>query len=89
VRYAHEEAQPTGRRVVLVADRPLFFLGGEPAKARAGYELTIVELLITDTGEVTGTMAGAARVKPARDGAPVLDDYSEAPVRLEGHLDRR
>ena len=42
LRYAHEEAREKGTRLVLVADRPLFFLG-DPARARAGYELTMVE----------------------------------------------
>ena len=85
VRYAHEEPHSQGRRLVLVADRPLFFLG-DPAKARTGYELTIVELLIDDEGAVTGTMTGAARVKPDRDGAVVLDDYAEVLVQLTGHV---
>jgi hypothetical protein len=83
LRYAHEQPEATGRRLVLVADRPLFFLGGDPAKARAGYELTLVELHVDEHGGVTGTMAGAARVKPSPDGI-VLDDWAEAPVRLTG-----
>jgi hypothetical protein len=81
IRYAHEQQDATGRRLVLVADRPLFFLGDDSAKARAGYELTIVELRFDAQGGVTGTMAGAARVKPSPGGL-VLDDYAQAPVRL-------
>ena len=67
---------------MLVADRPLFFLGN-PSKARAGYELTIVELRFDATGGVTGTMTGAARVKPSPDGL-VVDEWAEAPVNLTG-----
>jgi len=85
VRYAHEEPHSQGRRLLLVADRPLFFLG-DPAKARTGYELTIVELLIDDKGAISGTMTGAARVKPDRDGAVVLDDYAEVLVQLTGRV---
>jgi len=85
VRYAHEEPRDSGRRLVLVADRPLFFLAGAD-KARAGYELTMVELIFDAKGGVTGTMAGAARVKPDRAGAPLLDDYAERPVRLTNHI---
>jgi hypothetical protein len=85
IRYAHEQREATGHRLVLIADRPLFFLGGDPAKARAGYALTIVELRVDAQGGVTGTMAGAARVKPSLAG-PVLDDYAEAPVRLAGRM---
>src|SRR5581483_9325366 len=32
IRYAHEAPEGSGRRLVLVADRPLFFLGGAPSK---------------------------------------------------------
>jgi len=85
VRYAHEEPRDSGRRLVVVADQPLFFLGGGD-KARAGYELTMVELMFDATGGVTGRMAGAARVKPDRTGAPLLDDYAERPVRLTNHI---
>jgi hypothetical protein len=82
VRYSHEEKTGSGRRLVLVADRPLFFFGGDPAKSKAGYELTLVELTFDAAGGATGTMAGAARVKPAPDGGIVLDVYAEAPVQL-------
>jgi hypothetical protein len=87
IRYAHEQQEAAGRRLVLVADRPLFFLGGDPAKTRAGYELTIVEVRFDAQGGVTGTMVGAARVKPSPGGL-VLDDWAEAPVRLTGRVGR-
>ena len=87
LRYAHEQQDDTGRRLVLVADRPLFFLGGDPRKARAGYELTIVELRFDARGGATGTMAGAARVKPSPDGI-VLDDYADVTVQLVVRGDR-
>jgi hypothetical protein len=82
VRYAHEQADGGGRRLVLVADRPLFFLAGDPSKKREGYELTVVELRFDAQGDVTGTMAGAARVKPSPDGGVILDDFAETPVQL-------
>jgi hypothetical protein len=84
LKYMHEETTTTGRRLVLVADRPLFFLKREEDKKRAGYELTMVELHFDGAGGITGTMTGAARVRPSpqRDGAVVLDDYAEAPVQL-------
>src|SRR5947207_282331 len=50
IRYAREQPEEAGRRLVLVADRPLFFLGGDPAKARAGYELTLLDLRFDATG---------------------------------------
>ena len=82
LRYAREQPDGKGYRLTLVADRPLFFFGADPAKARAGYELTIVDLRIDDQGAGTGTMAGAARVKPAPDGSVILDVYAEAPVEI-------
>jgi hypothetical protein len=89
IRYAVEQPHARGRRVVLVADHPLFFLAGDPDKARAGYELTIVELIIDAKDGVTGTMTGAARVKPDREAVLVVDDFAEAPVRLTGRIQRR
>ena len=87
LRYAREDAEPTGQRLVLVADRPLFFLGNE-GKTRAGYELTVVELHIDALGAVSGRMSGAARVKPSPSGV-VLDDFAEQPVELAGHIPTR
>ena len=82
VRYTREQPDGKGYRLTLVADRPLFFLGADAAKARAGYELTMVDLRIDEHGAGTGTMAGAARVKPAPDGSVILDNFAEAPVEL-------
>jgi hypothetical protein len=82
VRYAREQPDGNGIRLTLVADKPLFFFGADPAKARAGYELTVVDLRLDEKGVGTGTMAGAARVKPAPGGAVILDDFAEAPVEL-------
>jgi hypothetical protein len=80
LKYAREEKREKGIRLVLVADHPLFFLP-DPSKAKAGYELTVVDLSLDARGSGTGTMAGAARVKPSPDGV-VLDDFAETPVEL-------
>jgi hypothetical protein len=82
LRYAREQPDEKGIRLTLVADKPLFFFGADPSKARAGYELTVVDLRLDDKGAGTGTMAGAARVKPAPGGAVILDTYAETPVEL-------
>ena len=81
LRYAHEEPRDGGSRLVLAADAPLFFLGS-PGKAKAGYELTLVELTLDAQGSGKGTMTGAARVKPTPDGGLVVDDFASAPVQL-------
>jgi hypothetical protein len=84
LRYERDQRAGTSRRLILVADRPLFFFGANAAKPRAGYELTVVDLVIDalGAGTGTGTIAGAARVKPAPDGSVILDDFAEAPVQL-------
>lgn len=88
LRYAREQRDETGRRLVLVADRPLFFISADQKKARAGYELTVVDLRIDPQGGVSGTMAGAARVKPTPDGGVLLDDFADVPVQLTGRTGR-
>jgi len=88
IRYTREQREGEARRLVLVADQPLFFFGADPAKSRTGYALTLVELHIDAKGGVLGTLSGAARVKPAGDGGVVLDDYAEAPVELKGTVSR-
>ena len=83
IRYQREEAVGTGTKLVLIADRPLFFLG-DPAKSKAGYDLTVVELQLDGKGGVTGQMSGAARVRPSPDGTVLLDTYLEGLVQLKG-----
>jgi hypothetical protein len=85
VRYAHEQPAGDGKRIVIIGDRPLFFLSSNAEKPRAGYELTVVDLRIDAQGGITGTMAGAARVKTSPEG-PVLDDFAEAPAQLAGRM---
>jgi len=82
VRYAWETTVENKNRLIVVADKPLFFLPAESSPSRAGYQLTFVELLFDESGGATGTMAGAARVKPAPDGI-VLDDFADVPVTLK------
>lgn len=83
LKYARERSD--GKRgLVLGTDRPIFFVGGgaPDAKPKAGYEVAVIELDIDAEGRGHGTMAAAARVKPAPDGGVIVDDYAVAPVRL-------
>jgi hypothetical protein len=82
LRYAWETQVENGRRLVLVADKPLFFLAADTAKPRAGYELTVVDLVLDEHNAGKGSMAGAARVKPAPDSGIVLEDFASALVTL-------
>jgi hypothetical protein len=82
IRYAWESPVEDRTRLILCADKPLFFLAEDAAaQPRKGYELTVVELIFDGRGAATGTMSGAARVKPAGDGI-VLEDFAIAPVEL-------
>jgi len=81
VKYAWETQVQNRRRLVVIADKPLFFLARD-AQGRAGYDLTVVELQFDDRGAATGTMAGAARVKPSPEEGIILEDYAAVPVQL-------
>ena len=82
VRYAWESEVEGKKRLIVVSDKPLFFLAGDASKAKAGFELTFVELVFDGKGGATGTMAGAARVKPVPPDGIALQDYAAEPVQL-------
>ncbi len=83
VKYTREE---TDGSLIIVADRPLFFLSPDPTQGKPGYELTVAQLRFDAKGGVTGQMTGAARVKPSPDGGVILDDYAEELVQIKGQL---
>jgi len=82
LRYAWETMADDRRRLILIADKPFFFLARDTSKPRGGYELTVVDLQLDDRNTGSGTMAPAARIKRAPDGGPILDDFATAPVQL-------
>jgi len=85
IRYAREKAADAGgRTIVVVTDRPVYFVGSGRAdpKPRAGFEVAVVQIQLDATGHASGTMAGAARVRPDGDGGVLLDDYAEVPIAL-------
>ena len=81
LRYAHEEAREGGAGSSW-PPMPRCFSSAVRRKAKAGYELTLVELTLDAQGSGKGTMTGAARVKPTPDGGLVVDDFASAPVQL-------
>ena len=84
IRYARETKTGRGRRIDLVTDRPIFFVGGgapEP-KPRAGFDVAVLRMEIDDVGWGSGVMAAAAHLKPAPDGGVQIDDYAEQPIEL-------
>ena len=85
IRYAREKVEAGNRTILVVTDRPVFFVtGGRPAdaKPRAGYEVGLVQIQLDEKGQARGTMAAAARVRPDGDGGVLLDDYAEQPITL-------
>jgi hypothetical protein len=83
LKYARERSDGKPR-LVLGTDRPIYFVGGgaPDAKPKAGYEVAVIDLEFDAQGNGQGTMAAAARVKPAPDGGVTVDDYAVAPIRL-------
>jgi hypothetical protein len=84
IRYARERVDAGVRTIVVVTDRPVFFLGASRANAkpREGYEVAVVEIRLDGKGPGRGTIAAAARVRPDGDGGVRLDDYAETPIEL-------
>jgi hypothetical protein len=84
IRYARQTDTPNGRTIVVVTDKPMFFLGGgaADAKPREGFEVALFRMDVDSVGLGSGMMTGAARVKPGPDGGVQIDDYAEKPVKL-------
>jgi len=84
IRWAREQKSANGRTIVVVTDEPVFFVGGgrTDAKPRAGYEVAVIQLLVDDIGDGSGTMAAATRVKPGGETGVQIDDYADQPITL-------
>ena len=85
IRYAREEKTAKGRTITVVTDKPMFFVGGgrADAKPRAGYEVGAIQMMVDDVGLGSGTMTGAARIKPGPEGVGVqVDDYADELIKL-------
>ena len=85
IRWASAKPTPSGgRKIVLITDRPMFFLGGGAvgeSKSRAGYEIGIIQMEVDAAGKGTGTFAAAAKVKPGEDGV-IVDDYGDQRIEI-------
>jgi hypothetical protein len=85
IRYAREKVEAGGRTIILVTDKPVYFIGGgrnATTKPRAGFEIGVLQIQLDGTGQGSGTMAAAARVRPDGDGGVLLDNYAEEPIAL-------
>ena len=85
IRWARETKTPDGgRTIVVVTDKPIFYVGGgaADAKPRAGYEVGLIQMTVDGVGFGSGTMAGAARVRPGGEAGVQIDDYADEPIKL-------
>ena len=84
IRYARETVEASGRTVLLVTEKPVFFAGSTlpGAKPQAGFEVALLQIKINGAGQATGTLAAAARVRPDGNGGVLLDTYAEEPIAL-------
>jgi hypothetical protein len=85
IRWAREQKTDKGRTIVVVTDKPVFFVGGgrtDGGKPRAGYEVAVIQLMVDEIGLGTGSMAAAARVKPGGETGVQIDDYADEPIKL-------
>jgi hypothetical protein len=84
IRYARETVESGVRTIVVITEKPVVFVGAgrADAKPRAGYEVGVLRIQLDAKGSASGTMAGAARVRPDGTGGVLLDDYADAPIEL-------
>jgi hypothetical protein len=84
IRWARESPIKGGRSIVLVTDKPMFFVGaGSPtAKPKEGFDVGVLSFQVNDYGMgYGGKMAAAARVKTGEAGIEVAD-YAEKMIEL-------
>ena len=69
IRYAREKAEGAGRAIVLVTDRPVFFVGSArtEAKPRAGYEVAVIQIQVDGAGRGKRNDGGGGARAPRRE----------------------
>jgi hypothetical protein len=84
IRWARETKTANGRTIVVVTDKPVFFVGGgaADAKPRTGYDVALIQMNVDGVGFGSGSMAAAARVRPGGDAGVQVDDYADSPIKL-------
>jgi hypothetical protein len=84
IRYARETTADKGRRIEVITDRPMYFVGGDAPdfKPRTGFEVAALRMEMDEVGMGSGVMAAAARLRPAPGGGVEIDDYADQPIKL-------
>jgi len=84
IRWARKQTAPRGYVISLVVDTPVYFVGaGLPgAKARAGFNLAVLQLRMDSANIGEGSIAPAAKVKPGGATGVDVEDYGSEPVKI-------
>ena len=85
IRWARATPNKNNRSIVLVTDKPMFFVGaGRPdAKPREGFDVGVISFEVDSVGMgFNGKMAAAAKVKPGANG-PEVSDYADKMIDLK------
>ena len=85
IRWARATPGKNARSIVLVTDKPMYFIGaGNPnAKPREGYDVGVLSFDVDNVGMgFNGRMAAAAKVKPGANG-PEVADYADKMIELK------
>ena len=82
-RFTIERVTGDGRLLTILTDQPLLFLGASlpGAKAKAGYDFAVIDIVLDAKGNGTGTLAPAATIS-LKEGAFVVEDYGVEGVQL-------
>jgi hypothetical protein len=78
-----ERTTDKGRLITIVTDEPLLFLGAgvAGAKAKAGYDMAVLDIEVDTGGNGSGTLSPAAKVS-VKQGVFVVEDYASELIRL-------
>jgi hypothetical protein len=85
IRWARATPIKDARKIVLVTDKPMYFVGaGNPnAKPREGFDVGVLSFDVDSVGMgFNGQMAAAAKVKPGTNG-PEVSDYADKMIELK------
>ena len=82
IRYARERTNAGARTILLVTDRPVYFVGSDRTDAppRAGYEWRSSRFSWTRPEGAKARWPPPRACKPDGDGGVLLDDYAELPI---------
>jgi hypothetical protein len=84
IRWATQTPSGKGRRIVVVTDAPVYFVGAGAVNAPSteGFDVAIAEFTVDSVGLGSGTMAAAARVRSGGPAGVEVEDYAGKRITL-------